>query len=205
MESKSPNLVGQRIRALRERQELSLRALSARCGLSINAISQIERGENSPTVASLHQLAGALGVSITELFRGDHEHSVVYVPAAARLLTESSGVQMESLGIGLPYQQLQPFLVTIEPGAGITDQPVTHEGEEFIYCLSGEIDYHIGQESYHLDAGDSLLFDSARPHSFYNGATRPASCLLIFLGHSSRILAQRLHIQAAQDNGRPST
>jgi transcriptional regulator with XRE-family HTH domain len=201
MEPNSPNLVGQRIRALRERQELSLRALAARCDLSINAISQIERGENSPTVASLHQLAGALGVSITELFRGDHEHAVVFIPAAARLSTESNGVRMESLGIGLPYQQLQPFLVTIEPGAGSADQPVLHEGEEFVYCLVGKIEYRIGPETYHLDAGDTLLFDSSRPHSFFNGATQPASCLLIFLGHSGRARAQQLHIQPARDNG----
>ena len=195
-----PNLVGPRIRALRERQALSLRALAGRCGLSINAISQIERGENSPTVASLHQLASALGVSITELFRSDHENSVVFVPATARLSTENSGVRMESLGIGLPYQRLQPFLVSIEPGAGIADQHVTHEGEEFVFCLTGEIDYRIGPKTYRLAAGDSLLFDSASPHAFHNGTTRPATCLLVFLGHSNRALAQRLHIQAAEDN-----
>lgn len=195
------NLVGSRIRSLRERQGLSLRSLSTRCGLSTNAISQIERGENSPTVSSLHQLANALGVSITELFRGDHEHSVIFVPAEARLMTEYDGVRMESLGIGLPYQQLQPFLVTISPGAGISDEPVAHEGEEFIHCLAGEIDYRVGPERYNLRAGDSLLFQSARPHHFHNGAGVPATCLLIFLG-GDRALAQRLHIEASRDNRR---
>lgn len=200
MEPQPTNLVGQRIRTLRERQDLSLRALSARCGLSINAISQIERGENSPTVSSLHQLANALGVSITELFRGDHEHSVVFVPAASRLKSEYGGLRLESLGIGLPYQQLQPFLVTIEPGAGNTDEPVSHEGEEFVFCLAGEIDYHVGPERYHLRAGDSLLFESARPHHFHNDAAGPATCLLIFLGGSDRTLAQRLHMEPARDS-----
>lgn len=200
MEPDSPNLVGRRIRALRERQALSLRALAARSGLSINAISQIERGENSPTVASLHQLAGALGVSITELFRGDYEHAVMFVPAAARLATEGSGVRMESLGIGLPYQQLQPFLMTIEPGSGTADHPVTHEGEELVFCLAGQIEYHIGNESYHLGPGDSLLFDPVHPHSFFNGSTQPASCLLIFLSHRSHTPAQRLHIQMALED-----
>lgn len=200
MQPNPANLVGQHIRALRERQDLSLRALATRCGLSINAISQIERGENSPTVASLHQLAGALGVSITELFRGNDQHAVVFVTAQSRLMTENAGVRMESLGIGLPYQKLQPFLVTIQPGAGITDQPVAHEGEEFVFCLAGEIDYHIGQESYPLKAGDSLLFNSARPHSFYNGAAGPASCLLVFMSTSDRAQAQQLHIEAVCGN-----
>lgn len=105
-----------------------MRALSGRCGLSINTISQIERGDNSPTVSSLHRLAEALGVSITELFRDEHEHAVVFVPAADRLMTERGGVRLESLGVGLPYQQLQPFLMTIAPGSGINDEPVAMRG-----------------------------------------------------------------------------
>lgn len=69
MASLEANLnVGQRIRRLREQRQLSLRALARLCGLSTNAISLIERGENSPTVSSLHALATALGVSITDFF-----------------------------------------------------------------------------------------------------------------------------------------
>lgn len=197
-------LVGQRVRRLRERGNLSLRALSSRCGLSINTISQIERGDNSPTVSSLHRLAEALGVSISDLFRDEHEHAVVFVPAADRLMTERGGLRLESLGVGLPYQQLQPFLLTIASGAGIGDDPVAHQGEEFVHCLAGEIEYHIGPESYLLRAGDSLLFASTQPHKFHNRTNVSATCLLIFLGHNERAPVSRLHLEGARQSDQPA-
>ena len=192
----SPTDVGRRIRALRERQDLTLRAVAERCGLSVTAISQIERGENSPTVASLHLLAGALGVAITEFFRTDDDRQAVYIPAGGRMMVESGGVRMENLGFGLPYQQLQPFLVTVEPGAGNVDQPVAHPGEEFIHCVTGELIYRVGSDEYHLRAGDSLLFESARPHHFVNPAVGPAAFLLLFLARGGQSLAQQIHIDA---------
>ncbi len=194
MELEPPIAVGSRIRTLRERQQLTLRALAERCDLSINAISQIERGENSPTVSSLHQLATALGVSITDFFRRETDQPALFVAADARLRIETNGICMENLGLGLPYQQVEPFLVTVEPGAGNIDQPVTHDGEEFVYCLSGEFVYQVDSEKYHLAAGDSLLFEPVRPHSFHNPAAGPASFLLIFLANGMRSSVRQLHL-----------
>lgn len=196
-----PFKVGARIRLLRERKGFTLRALAERCGLSVNAISQIERGENSPTVSSLHLLAGALEVPITDFFRDDDERAAVFVTSADRQGTETAGVRMESLGIGLPYQQLQPFLVTVEPGSGNVDQPVAHSGEEFVFCLSGTMDYLVAGEAYQLRPGDSLLLDSAQLHAFQNRSATPASCLLVFLTRGDRHLARRLHIESIHDNG----
>jgi transcriptional regulator with XRE-family HTH domain len=200
MESTPPVAVGQRIRALREQRQLSLRALAERCGLSINAISQIERGENSPTVSSLHQLATALGVTIIDFFRQDEGRAVVFVAAADRLHIETHGVRMESLGLGLPYQQLEPFLVTVAAGAGSVTEPVSHEGEEFVHCLSGEFIYQIDQEQYYLKPGDSLLFDPARPHHFYNPMSEPAAFLLIILADGSRSPVPQLHLVGLRPN-----
>lgn len=205
MEPTPPFMVGQRIRALREQQQLSLRALAERCGLSINAISQIERGESSPTVSSLHQLATALGVTIIDFFRQDEGRPVVFVAAGARLHIETHGVRMESLGLGLPYQQLEPFLVTVAAGAGSVAQPVTHEGEEFVHCLSGAFIYRIDQEQYSLTQGDSLLFDPARPHHFYNPTAAPAAFLLIIRANGMRSPAPQLHLTGSQPNTGPVT
>lgn len=191
--------VGQRIRSLRERQKLSLRTLAERCDLSINAISQIERGENSPTVSSLHQLATALGVSITDFFRHDAEQAAVFVAAGARLHIDSHGVRMDSLAIGLPYQQLQPFLVTVAPGAGNADQPVAHAGEEFVFGLSGAIVYQVGDQRFDLAGGDSLLFDSSQPHYFHNETAAAASFLLVFLTSSPQ--AHQIHIDLLRADG----
>jgi len=98
--------VGRQIRGIRERRGLSLRGLAQRCGLSVNAISLIERGENSPTVSSLHQMATALDVPITDFFEDPHQQPVIFTPPDARLRTGANGVLLESLGIGLRDQQL---------------------------------------------------------------------------------------------------
>lgn len=187
--------VGQRIRRIREQQRLSLRALAKRCGLSINAISLIERGENSPTVSSLHLLATALGVSITDFFEDEHEQAVVFVRPAARLRSEADGISMESLGIGLRNQQLEPFLVSVASGKGTIDQPIIHPGEEFVYCLEGEVEYCVGNEIYRLEPGCSLLFQAAQPHCFRNATKVPARLMMVFDTGEGGHLARRLHLE----------
>jgi transcriptional regulator with XRE-family HTH domain len=186
--------VGQRIRAIREEQGLSLRALAERCGLSINAISLIERGENSPTVSSLHLLASALAVPITTFFEEDREQLVVHTPADGRLRSQAHGITMESLGIGLSSQQLEPFLITLEPGAGNIEQPVAHGGEEFVHCLEGELEYAVGSEVYHLKAGDSLLFQASEEHCFHNPGKVTARLVIIFGADRGSQPARRLHL-----------
>lgn len=186
--------VGLRLRMLREQRNLSLRALADRCGLSINAISLIERGENSPTVSSLHILATALGVKITEIFEEEHDEAVVFVKRNQRLNTEGNGLVMESLGIGLHNQRLEPFMVTIDPGAGDTGDMVVHPGQEFVYCMTGEIMYQIGSRMYRLTPGDSLLFEATQPHSFRNEGETPATVMLIFHAIEGSHLGRQRHL-----------
>jgi transcriptional regulator with XRE-family HTH domain len=190
----APN-VGPRIRALREQRGLSLRALAERCGLSINAISLIERGENSPTVSSLHLLATALGVKITEFFEDSRENAVVYVRHDQRLATRGHGLLMESLGIGLRQQQLEPFMVTVQAGTGDPGEAIVHPGQEFVCCLEGAILYHVGEQAYHLEAGDSLLFEAAQPHWFRNTGESPARLLMVFQAAEGGHLARRRHLE----------
>ncbi|HML24308.1 MAG TPA: cupin domain-containing protein [Aggregatilinea sp.] len=187
--------VGPRIRAIREQRKLSLRALAERCDLSINAISLIERGENSPTVSSLHTLANALGVKITDFFEETHEQAIVFVPHGQRLGTQGNGLVMESLGLGLHNQQLEPFLVTVEPRAGGASQPISHPGQEFVYCLSGAVEYHVGSQTYAMQPGDSLLFDATQPHYFCNLGEIAAELLLVFQGFEGGILARNRHLE----------
>jgi transcriptional regulator with XRE-family HTH domain len=195
MEEIAPN-VGPRIRTLREQRGLSLRALAERCRLSINAISLIERGENSPTVSSLHMLATALGVKITDFFEDSHEHAVVYVRHERRLATQGDGLLMESLGIGLRNQQLEPFMVTMEPGVGSDGETIAHPGQEFVFCLGGTILYQVSEQTYHLEPGDSLLFEATQPHCFQNAGRSPASVLLVFQAADGSQLARRRHLEA---------
>jgi transcriptional regulator with XRE-family HTH domain len=195
MKSSSQPDVGSRIRALREARGLSLRALADQCRLSVNAISLIERGENSPTVSSLHLLAGALGVPITEFFQEVEEQSAVYVARGGRLGHNKNGILMESLGIGLRNQQLEPFLISVEPGAG-SDESVTHPGQEFVHCLEGEVEYHVDDELYRLKPGDSLLLEATSPHFFLNTAAVRATFLVIFQATGNADIGRQRHLEA---------
>lgn len=181
--------VGTRLRALREKQGWSLRELADRCGLSFNAISRIERGESSPMVSTLHLLATALDVSITAFFENGHDRTAVLTRHDQRLRSDAEGISMESLGIGLRNQQLEPFLVSVASGAGNMNEPVTHRGEEFVMCLEGTINYCINGETYALEAGDSLLFEATQPHCFVNTGEVTTQLLFVFQAADGHHLA----------------
>jgi len=187
--------VGMRLRTLRDQRALSLRALAERCGLSINAISQIERGENSPTVSSLHRLATALDVPITDFFQDEARQTMVFVKRDLGLRSQSNGVVMESLGIGLSNQQLEPFRMTIQPGVKNLNDPISHSGEEFIHCMEGEIEYCVGERVFQLKEGDSLLFDATQLHSYRNRTNQRVVLLMIFLASQDVQLTHQLHMQ----------
>ena len=196
LDQKTELIVGQQIRNLRIQRGLSLRALAELCGLSANAISLIERNENSPNVSSLHQLAIALNVPITDFFYQESEPTTLYVKRDQGVRYRNNGVELESLGIGLPNQQLEPFRLTIEPGSGSADEPISHPGHEFVYCLEGEIDYYVDERVYHLNIGDSLLLEASNPHCWHNSSKNPTSILLIFQATLSHHLARQSHLDA---------
>ena len=172
--------VGERIRSIREQHRLSLRALSERSGLSINAISQIERGEVSATISSLGRLADAFDVQITDFFEKEELSTTLFVKKQAGLDVQENGVLIESLGFGLHRQQFEPFRMIIRPGAMVSKTPLAHKGHEFIYCLAGELEYFIRDEKFHLEAGDSLLFEAHQPHHWRNLSDEQYAALLVF-------------------------
>jgi transcriptional regulator with XRE-family HTH domain len=194
-----PN-VGSRIRKIRQEQKLSLRALSERCGLSANAISLIERGENSPTVSSLHHLSNALEVPITDFFQELTGVNAIYVKRTQGLRFQNNNAIIESLGIGLPNQQLEPFRMTVAPDADNLNDPITHTGEEFVHCLSGQIEYHVGDQQFILSPGDSLLFDAIQPHCWKNLDNTPAEVILIFQTPQGDLSARQGHMQTHPQN-----
>ncbi len=88
-------------------------------------------------------------------------------------------VTMESLAEGLTGSGIEIFLVTLEPGAGVDGEMIVHMGEEFVFCLEGEIEYHVGGQLYQLVAGDSLIFLAHHPHCWCNPGDRTARLLLV--------------------------
>lgn len=191
--------VATRLTEVRQTRGLSLRGLAERSGLSLNAISRIERGDSSPTVSSLQRLASALDVPLLEFFRVESHVATVVVRANDRLKSRSEGVLIESLGSGLPGQHLGPFLMTLEPGAAGGEESIRHGGEEFVHCLEGEVEYAVGDDRHRLEHGDSLLFLAHQPHLVRNPSRLPARLLIVVLAPSEEIQAtQQRHLMISE-------
>jgi len=186
--------VGAHVRRLREQQKLSLRAMSERCGLSINAISQIERGEVSPSIATLGKLAFALRLPITDFFAEDAQRNTVFVKHGQGLLLKKNGFSMEHLGNGRNDQPFETYRMVVEPGLAIP-QTIAHPGYEFVYCMDGQLEYSVGSRVYLMEVGDCLKFAASQPHAWRNSSAVPATILLIFHAAEDHQLAHQRHLQ----------
>ena len=167
-------IVGRRIRALRLERNLSLTELASRTGISVGALSQIERGLSSLRVKVIWPLAAALSVEPSALIGdgGDTSNDLYCVRAGSR---RTLPVHSEGIGKWLlspPASALTGMLVTVEPKGG-TAEAYAHSGHEFGYVLTGEIELEIDGGTYQLKQGDSFAFKSTLMHSFTNhGITR---------------------------------
>lgn len=161
--------VGRRIRALRLERNLSLADLALRTGISIGALSQIERGLSSLRVRVIWPLAAALDIEPSALIAdGDDAASDLYCVRAGRrksLPVRSEGIAKELLSP--PGATLTGLMVTVEPGGG-TAEAYAHAGHEFGYVLAGEVELTIDTTVYKLRQGDSFAFKSTLRHAFRN-------------------------------------
>lgn len=172
--------VGQRLRELRRERGFSIRELAERSSLAINTLSLIENNKTSPSVSTLQLLAAALGITITSFFDVPQPHKkVVYTRGAQRPHANFPLGILEDLGSGFSERLVEPFLVTLEPGARSGTRWIVHTGHEFVYCLEGHIVYEVEEESYRLTPGDSLLFEAPLPHRWKNAENSQARFLLI--------------------------
>src|SRR5690242_8183345 len=127
----SPPTVGPRIRALREAMGFSLRDLAERSGVSAPMLSQVERGETSPTLAVAGKIAAGLELTLSQLLRLDEGQHVAISRAAARRRSERGGHRFEELTPPLPGQRADVSLHVLEPGAttgGRADPPMHEPG-----------------------------------------------------------------------------
>lgn len=174
--------VGERLHDLRLQKNLSIRSLATRSGLAINTLSMIENGKTSPSVSTLQILARALEVPIAAFF--EHaviEKKVVHVRRQQRPGITVAATQLEHLGKNLTGSAVQPFVVTLEPGSDSGRRLIVHTGHEFVYCLCGQVRYTIQEETYLLEAGDSIVFESHLPHCWKNTGSEPAQIILVLI------------------------
>jgi transcriptional regulator with XRE-family HTH domain len=168
-----PAQVGTRIRALRDGMDLSLRDLSRRSGVSAPMLSQVERGETSPTLAVAGKIAAGLELSLSQLLRLDEGDGVAVVRAGDRLLGgHARGHRYEVLTPPVPGQRAEVSLHRLAPGAATSgpDDPPIHEAgsRETAFVTAGRLRLVCDAKAHELSGGDAVTFDADLPHHFEN-------------------------------------
>ncbi|MCJ7434913.1 MAG: helix-turn-helix domain-containing protein [Anaerolineales bacterium] len=175
--------VGLHLRDLRDAQNISIRTLATKSGLSANALSMIERGKTSPSVSTLYKLADALGVSITAFFGSQiDKQKAVFLKSDARTRISFTRGVFETLGGEQFVGRVEPFVLTLESGAVSGPHNMTHTGHEFVFCLRGQLEYQVEKNVYLLEAGDSLLFAAKLKHKWRNTGGHVTTALIIISG-----------------------
>lgn len=164
--------LGPKIKAVRERRDLTVEELARQAGVSKGLVSQIERGLVSPSIDTLVSLADCLEVDMDYLFSGSRrsKQAMVIRKGGHRRL-ERDGVTYERLSVVSDPEEkyaFEAFLLTIAAGGEKGSQDFGHAGKEFGLLLSGRALLDYGRNSYKLAAGDSVLFDADMPHTLKN-------------------------------------
>jgi transcriptional regulator with XRE-family HTH domain len=182
-------MIGQKIRALRQERRLTLQDLADLTGLSKPLLSQIENDQVTPPIATLLKISKGLKVGIHFFFESEENRQKFVlmrgeeVPASKRRpkgeITE--GYLYRSLAPGIRHKNIEPFLVEFESIAWDDSRFFRHDGEEFLYILAGELEFHFGDEVMSLKPGDSIYYDSAERHGYVSkGEERAMAVAVLF-------------------------
>ena len=177
--------VGPRVKALREAMDLSLRDLAERSGVSAPMLSQVERGETSPTLQIASRIAAGLELRLSQLLRLDESGTVTIVRGDERRRGGSPdrGHAVEVLTAPLPGQRAELSRHTLTAGArtgGAGDPPMHEPGSREIALVeSGNVVLDIDGERHDLAAGDCVTFDADLPHHFENPGPEDAALLAV--------------------------
>jgi transcriptional regulator with XRE-family HTH domain len=168
--------IGNKIRRIRKKRDLTLKDLSKLSNCSINYLSQVERGLSSPTWETLMKLTSAFGLDLVDfLVENNIEESPIVIRRLQRktFSVNISGCTYEVLS-DVDNQHIQDaFLIRLEPGVSTNKIPYAHSrpGKEFLYILSGRLDLVINGKKIVLFPGDSTSINSGEPHYLENNNT----------------------------------
>jgi transcriptional regulator with XRE-family HTH domain len=180
-----PSVIGARVKALRESAGLSLRDLTERSGVSAPMLSQVERGETSPTLTVAARIAAGLELRLSQLLRLDEDGAVTIVRAADRQRGGNArrGHRFEVMTSGQPGQRAELSRHTLAAGAttGAPDDPPMHEpgSRETALVERGSVVLVCDGERHPLAEGDCVTFDADLPHHFENPNDAEAAFLAV--------------------------
>jgi len=187
----------EKIKALRQNRQITLKELSTRTGLTEGYLSRIENADSAPPISTLARIAEGLGTDVAYLLlpetNSDPENpNIVVVRREDSHNGAFSGSPYERTVRGYQYQPLvekkrgkdmEPYILVPEFEAG---ELLQHEGEEFFYVLEGQIEFHYGKERYIMNEGDCAYFESHIPHSGRSLGESRAKLLIIMRQYKRR-------------------
>jgi transcriptional regulator with XRE-family HTH domain len=171
------NKIGKKIRQVRESKEMTVEELAKASGNSVGLIESLEEGSFIPSMTPLFKIARAMGVRLGTFLddmpqtgpfvvkSGQSEEIIHFTGSISNL--EESTLDLYSLAYGKGDRHMEPFIVDLHPKNVDKYELSTHEGEEFIYVMGGQIELLYGQEKYLLSTGDSIYYDSVIPHDLH--------------------------------------
>ncbi len=180
-----PLNLGQRLREARERRGLTLEDLSSRSGVSVDGLERVESNRTIPPLGQLVRLGKALDMKLGQFISTGVDKPMCIVRSDARTRvarhgkqrSEQYGYVYESLAPEKANRSMEPFLVTLTPTE--FGEFSTHDGQEFLFVLEGEIRAQVGKEVEVLHPGDSIYFDSSHPHLVKCYGAKPAKVLAV--------------------------
>lgn len=167
------NKIGEKIRQIRESKDMSVEELAQESQISVELLESLESGAQVPSLTPLFKIAKVLGVRLGTflddmpqkgpfMVKSGKSESVIHFSDLDNK-SRGSALDFYSLAYGKGDRHMEPFIIDVHP-YNTEHQPSSHEGEEFIYVLDGEIEILYGNETYHLAPGDSIYYDSVIPH-----------------------------------------
>ncbi len=182
------NNVGQKIATIRQQKNITTDELAERCGFSVSMIDQIELNEMIPSLGHLIKVARALGVRLGT-FLDDMERlgPVVCrkedIKPGTSFSTKNSqtreNLSFHAMAGDKSGRHMEPFIIDIQPSQAPYTGQSSHEGEEFLYVLSGKVEITYGKGVYTLNEGDSIYYDSVVEHHVHTAGEAPAKILAV--------------------------
>ncbi len=183
-------IVGEKIKSLRESQSISLEELAERSGLAIEQVERIESNIDLPSLAPLIKIARVLGVRLGTFLDDQVENGPVVcrkIGSADNTISFSNNAiqsrkHMEYHALAGPKsdRHMEPFIIDVNPMTDNIDFVLSsHEGEEFIFVMEGTMEISYGQNTYLLNEGDSIYYDSIVPHHVHAYQGQAAKILAV--------------------------
>lgn len=166
--------LGERIRAMREKQQVDLNVVAEKTGYSPTFLEEIETGKVSPPVGVLIQISRALAVDSSSLLAEDRKKE-----RRQSYLKRTKAYAYKSLTPDAQDKHLWAYQVTLEPKKEHEMVAYKHEGEEFVYVLEGKVEVQVGDETHVVKKGGSLHFDSSVSHNLKNLSSKQSKLIVV--------------------------